>query len=211
MSMTLYAAPMSSATAVVCVLAELDISCEIVMLDLAAGDQKKPDYLALNPNGAVPTLVVDGTPMFESVAIMQWLGDRYGVGRDLWPAADAPERLTALSWTTWAYVTYGTMINILNHAQSPNVDAALHHPPTARFALQRFDDLLTRLENRLADRDYLLGDTYSLADTILACVVTYSTYCGVSVEKFARIQAWLGRFYTRPAYRKAWGGSPDAR
>ena len=58
MSMTLYAAPMSSATPVVCALAELDVPCQIVMLDLAAGDQKKPEYLALNPNGVVPTLVV---------------------------------------------------------------------------------------------------------------------------------------------------------
>jgi len=85
MSLTLYAAPMSSATPVVCALAELDIPCEIVMLDLKAGDQKKPDYLALNPNGVVPTLVVDGTPLFEAIAIVQWLGDRYGVERGLWP------------------------------------------------------------------------------------------------------------------------------
>ena len=208
MSLTLYAAPMSSATPVVCALAELDVPCEIVMLDLKAGDQKKPDYLALNPSGVVPTLVVDGTPLFEAIAIMQWLGHRYGVERELWPAADAPERLVALSWTTWAYVTYGTLINVLNFAQSPMVDPALHHPPLAAQALQQFDALLARLETRLAERSCLLGDDYSLADLIVACVVTYSTYCGVSVDERAHIRDWLQRFYARPAYRKAWGEAP---
>jgi glutathione S-transferase len=208
-SLTLYAAPMSSATAVVCALAEMgDVPCEIVMLDLAAGDQKRPEYLELNPNGVVPTLVVDGTPMFESVAIMQWLGDRYGVERGLWPAAESPLRLAALSWTTWSYVSYGTLINVLNFAQSPMVDAALHHPPLAAEALKRLDTLLGTLEARLTDRPYLLGNDYSLADLIVACVVTYSTYCGVSVAAHQRVGEWLQRFYARESYRKAWAAPP---
>lgn len=210
MSLTLYAAPMSSATPVVCALAELDVPHELVMLDLAAGDQKKPEYLALNPNGVVPTLVVDGTPMFEAVAIMQWLGDRYGVERGLWPAADTPERLTALSWTTWAYVTYGTMINILNYSQSPLADPALHHPPLAAHAQGEFGKLLGRLDARLAEHPNLLGDAYSLADMIVAGVVTYSTYCGVSVDAHPHVKAWLQRFHQRPAYAKTWGAAPAA-
>lgn len=204
MSLTLHAAPMSSATPVVCALAELDVPHELVILDLAAGDQKKPEYLALNPNGVVPTLVVDGTPLFEAVAIMQWLGDRYGVERGLWPAADTPERLTALSWTTWAYVTYGMVVNVLNFSQSPMVDAALHHPPLAAFAQGEFDKLLARLDARLASQPYLLGDAYSLADMIVASVVTYSTYCGVSLEGHPHVGSWVERFQARPAYRKTW-------
>ena len=101
MTITLYAAPMSSATPVLTALTELEVPHEMVPMDLSAGDQRKPDFLALNPNGQVPTLVVDGTPMFEALAIMQWLGDRFGVERGLWPASDAPERLVALSWSTW--------------------------------------------------------------------------------------------------------------
>src|SRR5690606_32905980 len=114
MNLTLYASPMSSATPVVHALAELDVDCEIVILDLKAGEQKRPEYLAINPHGVVPTLVVDGTPLFESVAILQWLGEQYGVQRGLWPAAGTPERLEALSWSTWAYVSYGALLNVLN-------------------------------------------------------------------------------------------------
>src|SRR5690606_9857421 len=106
MSIVFYAAPMSSATPVAWALAELDVPHERVPVDLAAGDQRKPEFLRLNPNGKVPTLVVDGTPRFEALAIMTWLGDRYGTANGMWPPADSPERLPALSWSTWAYVSY---------------------------------------------------------------------------------------------------------
>ncbi len=203
-SLTLYAAPMSSATPVVCAITELDVPCEVVLLDLKAGDQKRADYLRLNPMGVVPTLVVDGNPLFESVAIMQWLGDRYGVAQGLWPAADDPARLAALSWTTWSYVSFGMLINVLNFAQSPMVDSSLHHPPLAEDAQRRVGESLDVLEAQLANRPYLLGNDYSLADLIVACVITYSTYCGVSVDGHPRIGAWLQRFQARNSYRKVW-------
>jgi len=90
MSITFYAAPQSSASPVSCALRELGVPHERVNLNLAAGDQRKPEYLALNPNGKVPLLVVDGTPLFEALAILQWLGDTYGVDKGLWPAAGSP-------------------------------------------------------------------------------------------------------------------------
>lgn len=210
MSLKLFAAPMSSATPVVSALVELDIDCEVVMLDLQAGEQKQPAYLAINPHGVVPTLVVDGTPLYETVEIMQWLGDRYGVERGLWPAADAPERLTALSWTGWAYVSYGMLINVLNFSQSPHADAALHHPPLAAEALRRLDAALGRLDAHLAKRRFLLGEDYSLADLVVASVVIYSTYCGVPVDGHRHVAGWLRHFQERPAYRKTWGDPPGA-
>ncbi|MCD9027558.1 glutathione S-transferase family protein [Luteimonas sp. BDR2-5] len=208
MSLKLFAAPMSSATPVVCALAELDLDCEIVMLDLQAGEQKRPAYLAINPHGVVPTLVVDGTPLFETVEILQWLGETYGVERGLWPAAGTPERLTALSWSGWIYASYGALVGTLNFARSPHVDAALHHPPLAAEVLRRLDAALGRLDARLAARPFLLGDAYSLADLTVACVVTYSLYCGVSVEGHPHVRDWLRGFYTRPAYARGWGDAP---
>lgn len=208
MSLKLFAAPMSSATPVVCALAELDLDCDVVMLDLAQGEQKRPGYLALNPHGVVPTLVVDGTPLFETLEILQWLGDRHGVERGLWPTADTPERLAALSWTAWVYVSYGALVNALNFAQSPRVDAGLHHPPLAQDVLQRLDAALGRLDAELERRPWLLGDTYSLVDLTVACVVTYSLYCGVSVEGHPHVRDWLRRFHARPAYAAGWGDAP---
>ena len=210
MTLKLFAAPMSSATPVVHAIAELGLDCEIVMLDLAKGEQKSPSYLAINPHGVVPTLVVDGAPLFESVAILQWLGDRYGVERRLWPAAGTPQRLAALSWTSWAYVSYGALLNVLNFAGSPQVDAQLHHAPLAADALARIDAALGRLDAQLADSPWLLGDAFSLADLVVASVVAYSTYCGVQTRGHAHVQRWLEAFQAREAYRRTWGEDTQA-
>lgn len=204
MSLKLFAAPMSSATPVVHAVAELGIDCETVMFDLSSGEQKSPAYLAINPHGVVPTLVVDGTPLFETLAILHWLGERHGVERGLWPAAGTPQRLAAESWTTWAYVSYGGLLNVLNFAQSPHVDAALHHQPLAADALSKIDAALGRLDAHLARSPWLLGAHYTLADLTVASVVTYSTYCGVETGAHAHVQRWLQAFQSRPAYRAVW-------
>ena len=204
MSIVLYYAKMSSAGPVAHALSELGVLHEKITFDLAAGDQRKPEFLALNPNGKVPTLVVDGTPMFEALAITQWLGDKFGVAKGLWPAADAPARFEALSWTTWAYVTYGAALQRLNIASSPRVPAELHHPPLVAYARKELGDLLGILDGRLTARPYLLGETFTLADLIVASVITYSTFCGVSVDAHPHVQAWLERFQARPSYREQW-------
>lgn len=204
MSMTLYAAPMSSATPVLHALAELGTPYELVPVDLASDDLKRPEFLALNPNGRVPTLVVDGTPMFEALAIMQWLGDRFGVERGLWPAADSPERLEALSWSTWAYVTYGAALQRYIQATSERVPAELHHPAQAKRAMEELQHLLGLLDGKLTGRPNLLGTDFSLADLMVASAVTYSTYCGVSVGDHPHVADWLERFQARPAYQRTW-------
>ncbi|NZA26410.1 glutathione S-transferase family protein [Luteimonas sp. SJ-92] len=210
MSLTLYAAPMSSATPVVHAMAELGVLHELVMLDLSAGEQKQPEYLAINPNGVVPTLVVDGTPMFEAVAIMQWLGETYGVERGLWPAAGTPDRLQALSWTTWAYVTYGGAVQRLNLSQSDRVDPAVRHAPMAEYCLREMDAMLATLDARLADRRWLLGDDFSLADLIVASVVIYSSYCGVPLDGHRNLKDWTDRFQQREAFQKTWSQAGQA-
>jgi GST-like protein len=204
MTITLYAAPMSSATPVVNALEELDVPHELVLIDLASGDQRKADFLAHNPNGKVPTLLVDGVAMFEALAIMQWLGDRYGVERGMWPAADAPERLEALSWSTWAYVTFGAIFQRLILASSERVDAALHHEGQAEHARKELQDLLAILDRRLDSRDYLLGDAFTLVDLIVGNAITYAAFIGVPTTSHDHVEAWLARFHERPAYKKAW-------
>ncbi|TYT25496.1 glutathione S-transferase family protein [Luteimonas viscosa] len=204
MSLKLFAAPMSSATPVVHAIAELGIDCDTVMFDLASGEQKSPSYLAINPHGVVPTLVVDGTPLFEALAILQWLGERHGVERGLWPAAGTSQHLVALSWTTWAYVSYGALVSVLNYTQSPQADARLHHAPLAAEALSRLDAALGRLDAHLAKSRWLLGEDFSLADLIVASVVSYSTYCGVATDGHAHLGRWLQDFQSREAFRRTW-------
>ncbi len=204
MSITLYAAPMSSAIPVVQVLAELDVPHELVLLDLSAGEQRKPEYLALNPNGQVPTLVVDGTPMFEAVAIMQWLGDRYGVARGLWPATDDPLRLEALSWTTWTYVTFSSTFKRMFLATSDRVPKELHSEVYAKQSRAELQGLLSILDKRLASRDHMLGKDYTLVDLVVGSAVTYGTFCGLPIGDHPHVKRWLSRVHERPSFKRVW-------
>lgn len=204
-SITLYAAPMCSATPVVHAFEELQIPHERVMLDLQAGDQRRADFLTLNPNGRVPTLVVDGTPMFEALAIMQWLGDRYGVERGLWPAAGTPERLEVMSWSTWMYVSFTAVTQRLLFNSTDRVDASLHHEGQAALAREELQRLLAILDGRLASREFLVGDHFTLADLMVASGITYATFIGVETNDHANVERWLAAFHQRPAYQKAWG------
>lgn len=206
MSIIFYAAPFSSAVPVACTLAELGVAHERVAIDLASGAQKKPEFLALNPNGKVPTLVADGTPMFEALAIVQWLGERFGVQKGLWPAADSPARMTALAWSAWAYVTFAAEISRLNYASSERVPAELHHAPQAAHARAQLQHLLGLLEARLSKSSHVAGAEYSLVDLMLACMVRYAMLCGVAVDAHPRVRAWLERCHQRPALSKEWGG-----
>lgn len=204
MTVTLYEAPMSSATPVVHALLELDIPWERVTLSLDKNDQKKPEFLRLNPNGKVPTLVVDGTPMFEALAIMTYLGERFGVERKLWPAADDPARMEAMSWSTWAYVSYAPAIYRLLQAESERLPKELHNPAQVRRVREELAQLLTILNERLAGREYIVGKQFSLADLIVASVVIWGSYCNIPFTDYPNVSAWTARFQARPTFQRVW-------
>ncbi|WP_428002120.1 glutathione S-transferase family protein [Acidovorax sp.] len=197
MSIVLYWHPMSSATPIASALVELGIPHERVTLDLQAGDQRRPEFLALNPNGKVPTMVVDGNPMFETLAIHFWLAGQYGVERGLWPKEGTPERMQALSWATWAYVTYGTLLVRLHVATQG--DAALRSEVHAAAARSGLNQLLALLDARLAAQPWMLGADYSLVDLIVGSVLGYSVYVGAPVAAHTHVQAWLTRVQARPS------------
>jgi glutathione S-transferase len=205
MSIVFYYAPRSSAMPVAWALAELAVPHESVKFDLKANDQKKPAFLALNPNGKVPTIVVDGTPMFEAVAIMQWLGDRYGVAKQMWPASDDPARLQALSWSTWGYVTYSNLVGRLFMSTSEQFGPEFKNAAQAEYCRKEIDALLTILDTRLGEKPYLLSDQFSLADLILAAVVSWASMNTVTLEKHARVRDWVTRCQSRPAFKASFG------
>ena len=74
---SLYYSPGAASLVVHWLLIELGVPHQLHKLDLQAGQQKRPEYLALNPNGVVPTLVIDGKPMHEAAAMLLWLADRH--------------------------------------------------------------------------------------------------------------------------------------
>jgi GST-like protein len=179
------------------------------MLDLAKREQKSKEFLALNPNGKVPTLVVDGQPLFEALAIFTFLGERYGVERGLWPAANDPLRLTALAWCAWAYVSYGTEMGCYARTTSERFPKERHNPALAAAAQEELNRLLGILDTHLEAKRFMLGDAYSLVDVTVASCVNYGTICGISPDAFPHVTRWLAAFRARPAFAAAWAAAPQ--
>jgi GST-like protein len=201
MAIVFYHAPMSSASPVAWALAELAASHESVKLDLKAMDQKKPEFLRLNPNGKVPTIVVDGAPMFEGLAIILWLGDRYGIDKNLWPGPGEPARLQALAWSVWGYVTLISAIGRLNLATTQRLGKEFQNAAQATYAKNEIDGLLSILDGRLVSQPFMLGASFSLVDLIDASVVGFGKMCGVDLSGHAHVSNWLERCQARPAFR----------
>jgi len=204
MNITLYTAPMSSAIPVEHALLELRVPHERVVFDLGAGAHRNEDFLAKNPNGKVPTLVVDGTPLFEAAAILQWLGDTFGAQQGLWPAFDSAQRLEALSWTTWAYTAFSPPLKRFNIAGSPRFPESLHHRGQRDRCREELQDLLGVLDGRLARQPVLVGETYSIADLAVSNALAWAELCEITAEGFEHLQAWLAACKDRPAFREAW-------
>lgn len=206
MSLTLYYTPMSSATRVHWALEELGIPFEKVRVDLAAGEQRKPEYLALNPNGKVPLLVADGAPIFESLAILLYLGERYGVDKRLYPAEGTRERLEALKWMCWTSVSLHDALSRFLRNASERFPAEERNPKAAESAKKELETMLGILERHLAGKPYVLGNDFSLADVSMAAFMPFLGRLGVDFGPFKEINAWVGRCTSRPALGRAMSG-----
>jgi glutathione S-transferase len=124
-----------------------------------------------------------------------WLGETYGVQQGLWPAPGTPERLQAMAWSTWSYVTYGAQLVRLQAARDLGTPDDAH----GTSAHKGLDQLLALLDARLAAQPWMLGQAYSLVDLIVGSVIGYSAYIGAPVGSHPHVAAWLGRVQARPA------------
>ena len=169
---TLYYAPGTAALVVHWLLIEADAPHQLVKLDLAAGEHKRPEYLALNPNGVVPTLVIDGAPQYEAAALAMLLAERHPQAGFL-PAVDDPRRADCLQW----------MFNLANMVQplfrqwwypgepagEANADALRAH------CAPRIEAEWARIDAHLAAHGpCLLGERVSVADFYLTMLMRWS-------------------------------------
>jgi GST-like protein len=193
---------MSSAARIHHSLDELGIPYEKVLIDLQAKDQKKPEFLALNPNGKVPTIVIDGQPMFESIAIQIYLGERFGVERGLWPALGSREHMQALTWLCWHQVSLATPLFTYLHSVSAGPNGAQQ----AEAALAELHAMLAILDARIGERGNIVHDKWTLVDSDAASTLSWGLYAGkIDCAKYRHLTAWLGRFAERPVSRAHMG------
>jgi glutathione S-transferase len=201
-----YYSPRSSATRCQMALDELGVPYEKVRIHLDKGEQKTPDFLAINPNGKIPALVDGDVKIFESLAIILYLGARYGTEKGLWPKLGTPEQGEALSWTMWSAseIHRGLFDVVMNGCDIPWA-----HPKDKRSAFvaeegrKAWATSIAILDKQLEGRDFLLGKTFTLADTAVGSVVSMGPmFAGLPMDG-KNVAAWLGRLHARPAYGKA--------
>lgn len=205
MTMTFYYAPMSSSARVHWALEELGVSYEKKKLDLAGGDQKKPEYLALNPNGKVPLLVDDGLPIYESLAILLHLGERYGVDKGLFPAATMA-RAECFRWMCWGSVSVVECASRILRNTSERFPEAERNAAAAASARQEMQGYLAIVDQALEGKEYLMGGAFSFADLAIAAYMPFLARIGVDSNPFKNVVAWSGRCMQRPALARAMMG-----
>jgi glutathione S-transferase len=200
MSLTFYFAPQSTASITTLVLEELGTPCERVKLDIAKGETKKPEFLQINPNGRVPTLVHDGVAIWESAAITIYLGETFGEKAKLWPAA-GPKRGEAMKWVVWTNVSLGEPVYrwARNTMWSPEDQ---RNAKAAEAALADVGALLRLLDGALEGKQFLVGD-YTLADAHVSSYVDWLRHMKIDMAAFHHLNAWSKRCSERPAYKAA--------
>jgi len=198
----LYGVRQSRAMRSLWALEELGVPYEKVKVDLAAGEQKKPEYLALNPNGKVPLVVEDGVPIFESVAILLYLGEKYGVDKGLYPAL-GPERAEVLKWVCWGQATLLDAAGRVLRNTSERFPAEQRNEKAAAAAKQEVQDMFGILDRSLEGKEYLVGGRFTLADLALCAYLPFLSRTGNDIGPFKNIQTWMGRCMARPAMGRA--------
>ena len=185
-------------------LEEAGLAYRILPIDIGKGEQFEPGFLAVSPNNRIPA-IVDHEPtggggavsVFESGAILQYLAEKTGkfLPRDL------RGRTEAMQWLFWQMGGLGPMAGQNHHF-------ALYAPEKLPYAISRYVNETNRLygvlNKRLADRAYVAGDAYSIADMAsYPWIVPYERQ-GQKLEDFPHLKRWFDAIQARPATRRAY-------
>lgn len=184
-------------------LEEIGLEYRILPVNIQKGEQFAAEFLVLNPNNRIPTIVDHDGPggrpfaVFESVAILLYLAEKSNL---FWPS-DSFARSRVTQWLLFQAASLGPMFGQCGHFLG-------YAPEIIPYAIQRYQGETLRLygllDRELSSRDYITGDDYSLAD-----MATYPWFMPavrklheIDVTPYANIVAWIDRVGARPAVRR---------
>jgi glutathione S-transferase len=182
-------------------LSELDLAYERIDAGMAFGKNREADYLAMNPNGRVPTLVDGDFVLWESNSIMRYLAMAYGKGSTIYP--EAPKRRAGVDrWLDWTLST-------VQPVDRPVFWALVRTPPEQRdmAAIQKDVDAEAEVwriaDARLKSHRYIEGDDFTLADIAVGAYARrWLGVEGVSKPKLSHLDRWFAQFAERPGFRQ---------
>lgn len=198
---TLYSAPATAGMVVHWLLLELGVAHEMRELDIDdKKEQKLPAYLALNPAGVVPTLVIDGQPLTEAGAIAMHLADAYP-DANLAPAPGTLARAAYYQWMVFFTNTMQPAYRAWFYATEPageaNVDAV------RASAKARLEDAFARIDAHLAAHGpYFVGEQLTAADFMATMLIRWSRKFPRPATDWPHIAAFVARMKARPTFRE---------
>ena len=195
-SLTIYGIPQSRALRVLWMARELGVPYENVPVHFAKA-RESADLMQRNPNARIPAIDDNGFTLYESMAINLYLAKKYGAGTDLAVASLEQEAL-ATQWSFW----------VMTEIEKPLLAIMLHtvgmRPVDDATLAQCKADLerpLTVLEAHLADRPWILGQAFSVADLNVASVMVWARTGKLDLTPYPKIADWLKRAMARPAFK----------
>lgn len=192
-----YYNPQSRAAVTRWALEEAGADYEIIPVGFEAGDTRSPEFLAINPMGKIPTIVLeDGAVLTENGAIIAWLAAAYP-DAGLSPAAGSPEHGTMLRWLFFCESCFEPA---LTERMMLKGDAV----PKQSAGWGDYDDVIDTFEKILTPGPYILGDRFSAADIYVSASLGWGTMFGAPrLKESAIIQSYVARATDRPAYQRA--------
>ena len=203
--------PTPNGKKVTILLEELAAEYRVIPCDIGRGDQFTADYLALNPNHRMPALVDHapadgGAPLsvFESGAIMLYVADKAGA----FLPQDIRGKTEVTQWVIWQMANQGPKLGECGHFRRLGDTKG-----DQSYAVRRFTDEANRLygvmNNRLYDRRYLAGATYTIADMICYPWAVNWQSQGQDIEEFPYFKRWLTELAARPAVQRGMAVGAD--
>jgi GST-like protein len=182
-------------------LEELGAPYEVHYVDIYKGEQFDADFLAIAPNNRMPAIIdPDGpggkpVPVFESGAILMYLGRKFG---RFYPLDDERARIEVEEWLMWQMGNVGPMLGQNHHFRR-------YAPEKLPYAITRYENEAHRLygvlDKRLAGRDFVAGD-YSIADMAIIGWMRSPERQGIDIDDFSNVKAWRERLLARPAVER---------
>jgi glutathione S-transferase len=198
MRYTLYYSPGAASLLVHWLLIETGAEHDLIKVDTVAGEHKRPEYLALNPNGVIPTLRIDGRPHYEAAALAMHLADAFPQS-GLAPALSDPSRM---DYGQWMFNLANMVQPLLRQWWYPHEPAGVAHADAVREGLDgRLGAQWARIDAHLAaNGPYLLGDVLSAADFFLVMLMRWSRATPRPATQWSHLATLATKLCARPSF-----------
>ena len=200
--LTLYYSPGSASMVVHLAMLELDLPHELRLVDFDSRAQKDPEYLRLNPNGVVPTLIIDGAPVYECAALLLLLGERHA-DKGLAPVAGAADRGLYLQWVLHLANTVQPAFRQWFYPTDFGPDDQAEE--MREFARRRVEAAWDRLDAHLAAHGpFMLGAKFSLLDLYATMLMRWSRNMPKPADRWPAIETLAQRIKARPSWKRVY-------